>query len=489
MDNKKQNIAMRAFALSNVMVGLESTIVATVIPAIVDDLSGIRLMSWVLTAYFLMMAVTAPLWTKLAERFGTKPLILIGTGIFVLASLTEGLAVNMYMLIGARLAMGIGAGAMVQLPYVIYGTQLPTAQRVKQVGNANAAYSIASAIGPLIGGWIADSLGWRWVFFINIPIGLFMMWLICRNYQESFTPNRQAIDYRGALSLATTIIALMLMIQALGAQTPNLGLVGSTAVITVVVGVFFFWIEHRAVDPIIPLGLFRNWSYMAKNVLMFCQYGVLSFVNSYIPMWGQGVYGLTALAGGFLLVPSSVMLAVGTRLNAPLLARHSEKSVVRRWSLVMFAAVLILAFIWQTSSVGFVVVAGGLFGLGAGVVTSTAQVAVQDAVPKRQVGSATALNALIRTIGSTLVLSMLSLSLNTTFRHAIAAHSGKLKIDQLNAISSAASAAKLPSNLVPLLRTILFQGFHWLAIWACLIMGVSLLVSLMDPWHKGGLHE
>lgn len=478
----QQNIAMQAFALSNVMVGLESTIVATVIPAIVNDLHGIRLMSWVLTAYFLMMAVTAPIWTKLAERWGTKPLMLIGTVIFILSSITEGVAVNMVMLIAARLVLGVGAGAMAQLPYVIYGTQLPSARRVKQIGNANAAYSIASAIGPLLGGWITDSLNWRWVFFINVPIGLLMLWLIARNYHEVFTPTKQPIDYRGAGSLGVAIIALMLMIQALGEQTINGLSVAVTAVIAVV-GSYFFWTEHRAADPIIPLNLFRNRSYMLKNIMMFCQYGVLSFVNSYIPMWGQGVYGLSALAGGLLLVPASIMLAVGTRLNTPLLAHQQPKTVVRLWGCLMLAAVVLLAVIPQAASVWWLMFAGAAFGLGTGVVTSTSQVAVQDAVVKEQVGAATALNSLMRTIGSTMVLSLLSLSLNTTFKHAITAHHGVIKISQLNAISSASSAAALPQKLVPLLRTILYHGFHWLAIWAAVIMAISVLISVIDRWQ------
>lgn len=479
---KQQNTAMHAFALSNVMVGLESTIVATVIPAIVDELHGIRLMSWVLTAYLLMMAVTAPIWTKLSERYGTKRLMIIGTTIFVLASITEGLSINMYMLIVARLVMGIGAGAMAQLPYVIYGTQLPTEKRVKAIGNAIGAYSIASAIGPLIGGWITDSIGWRWVFFINVPIGLLMIWLIVRNYHEQFTPNRETIDYRGALSLSVAIISLMLMIQELGAQNPKMVVVAVEAVIVIVVGAYFFWTERHAVDPIIPMNLFGNRSYMAKNVMMFFQYGMVSFVNSYIPMWGQGIYGLSALKGGLILVPSSILLAVGTRMVSPLMANNSEKRLIRTGSYAMLLAIVILAVVQQTSSVWFLALAGAVFGISTGVVNGTSQVAVQDAVAQDQIGPATALNSLIRTIGSTMVLSVLSLSLNTTFKNAINAHHGKIQINQLNAISSSASAADLPSKLVPLLRTILYQGFHYLALWSVLFMALSILFTYVDPW-------
>lgn len=481
---RQQNTAMRAFALSNVMVGLESTIVATVIPEIVDDLHGIRLMSWVLTAYLLMMAVTAPIWTKLSERYGTKALMVIGTTIFVLASITEGLSINMYMLIVARLAMGIGAGAMAQLPYVIYGTQLSNTKRVKAIGNAIGAYSIASAIGPLVGGWITDNFGWRWVFFINVPIGLIMIWLIVHNYHEEFVPNHQAIDYRGALSLSVAIISLMLMIQELGEQNPRAILVAITAVIAVVIGAYFIWTENHAVDPIIPMNLFKNRSYMAKNIMMFFQYGIISFINSYIPMWGQGVYGLSALLGGVILVPSSILLVAGTRMVSPLMEHNSEKRLIRAGSFVMLFAVVVLVVTKQTSSVWLLAIAGGIFGLSTGVVNGTSQVAVQDSVAFKQIGPATALNSLIRTIGSTMVLSILSLSLNTTFKHAITDNHGKITISQLNSISSSTSAAELPSKLVPLLRTILYQGFHYLAIWACLFMALGILFTYLDPWKK-----
>lgn len=162
--------------LSNVMAGLEGSIVATALPAMMAELHGIKLMSWVVTIYMLLMAVSSPIWTKLAERFGYKQMFVLGTLLFTIGSLGEGLAINMLMVIVARALMGLGAGVMIQLPFVIYGMMYQADERRRVIGNTVAAYSFSTIAGPIVGGLIVTLLDWRWSFSSTFPLGF--IWLL-----------------------------------------------------------------------------------------------------------------------------------------------------------------------------------------------------------------------------------------------------------------------------------------------------------------------
>lgn len=481
--NQKQR-AMRAFAFSNVMAGLEGTIVATVIPAILADLHGIKLMSWIITTFMLLMAVTAPIWTKLSERFGTKRIFMLGTTIFVLASVLEGLSINMTMLIAARALMGLGAGAMQQIPFVIYGLQLPPDERRHATGRAIAAYSIASAIGPLIGGWLADSLGWRWVFFINVPIGAIMLVLVQKNYFENFTPNHQKIDFAGTAALSLAVISLMLGLQELGNAQINGGILTGLLLAFLVLSALFWQIERHAIDPIVPLHLFSNRSLMFKNGLMFLQYGVFGFFNNYLPIWGQGIQGVSALVGGLILIPASILLAFGTKRTNYFVHHLGERRTVTGGMLLMILAGILLYFLPQKIGLWSLLVIGGLWGLSTGLVNGTTQVAVQETVRHENIGAATALNALIRTMGTTLVLSSLALSLNHSFVRQIASAKQKVTLSQLNQIANASAANHLPAELLTTLRGMLYLGFHQLALLVTLILIGALFLNWLDPWKK-----
>ncbi|GFH40209.1 MFS transporter [Lactococcus insecticola] len=483
MTDKQIKLAARAFLLSNIMVGLEGTIVATALPTMMADLNGISLMSWVVTIYMLLMAITAPIWTKLSERFGFKKLFILGTLIFIASSLVEGLSQDMTMLILARLTMGIGAGAMQQLPFVIYGDMFEPVARRKAFGNAISAYSIASIIGPVIGGIIVESLGWRWVFFINIPIGFLMIAVIQRNYFQNFTKNTKKIDFSGATFLSITVIAFMIALQTLGNLTINYLFVGILLAITVIFGLLFYRAEKRAFDPIVPLDLFKNRSLMMKNALMFLQYGYFGFYSNYFPIWGQGVMGHKAITAGLILIPASVFLVVGTRLANPLIAKFGEKLTVSIGMIVMILAAASLVLLTHTNPVSLLFVIGAVLGLATGIVNGTTSVAIQETVPMQQMGAATALNALIRTMGTTLILSGLALALNQTFARSIKSNH-HLTYGLINKISDSTKLSEIPSNLVHALRGTVFSGLHTLSLIGLLLLVLALIVNQLDPWQK-----
>lgn len=482
MNNLQLNRASRALLLSNIMVGLEGTIIATALPSMMADLHGIQFMSWIIAIYMLLMAVSAPIWTKLSERFGYKRLIIIGTFLFILSSLIEGLSLSMPMLIAARALMGIGAGAMQQLPFVIYGVLFDPARRRKATGNAISAYSLAAIIGPLIGGVIVSTLGWRWVFFINIPIGILMILAIKRNFFHKFIPNIKTIDYAGSTLLSTTVISLMLALQFTGNSSPNWTVIFFLLILSLLSGLLFIFIEKHATDPVIPLALFKNHALMSKNLMMFLQYGFFGFYNNYLPTWAQGPLGTSALIGGLILVPSSIFIIFGTQTVARLTQFLSEKAIATIGFILMLLGDGILLTRPLHTSLFWLLLSAGLLGLASGWLT-VLQIAVQEVVPADQIGAATALNALIRTLGTTLILSGLSVSLNLTFDHAIS-QNHQLSFTLINKISDSTALKHISQTLVEPLRQVLYNGLHSLSLIAFFILLLAFFINLADSWKR-----
>jgi len=380
--------------------------------------------------------------------------------------------------------MGIGAGAMMQLPFVIYGTQLRGFERVKATSRAIGAYSLAASIGPLLGGWLADTVGWRMVFFINLPIGAIMVFLVAKYFEEEFEPVKKPIDYLGSLTLAVSISTIMLAMQALGAVKVNMHMIIVLLIIALIMMAIFVLIEKRAADPVLPVNLFFNQAVMLKSGMMFFQYGVFGFFSNYLPMWGQGVMGTTALVGGLILLPSSILLALSSNYVYLLRRYLSDKAIVIIGLTLTILATILLSLLTKSSSIIELISIGGLWGLSTGIVNGIATPAVQEAVEPSLIGPATALNSLLRTLGTTLIVSILALLLNTSFTKSIQANHHLINMGELNRIVDANSAKMLPHDLLSILRETLFNGMHILAIASVICMVIAIIFTIMDPWKK-----
>ncbi|MFC4653136.1 MFS transporter [Lactococcus nasutitermitis] len=483
MNEQQKKLSTRAFSLSTVMAGLEGTIVATALPSMMADLHGIQLMSWVVTIFMLTQAVTSPIWNKLSERFGFKEMFITGTSLFIIGSLFEGMSVNMPMLIVARAFMGIGAGAMQQLPYVIFGHLFAAKDRRRAIGKLVASYSLAAIAGPLVGGLIVSLLDWRWVFFINIPIGLYMISQIARHFKIDLHLAKQAIDYLGAFLLSLMVIGIMLAFQMMGNLVINWKVISFLLIGAFLLLIAFVFAESRAQAPIIPLLLFKNPSLMAKNALTFLTFGFFAFYTNYLPTWGQGVVGVTALIGGLILIPGSLLLMLGARSAGWLTEKLGEKMAVSFAVGLMAAGALGLILLPETASILWLFILGGIMGLSAGLVNPGMTVAVQESVEIEHLGAATALNTLIRTLGATIILSAMSVALNQTFVAAIATDK-RLTLNFINKIADSNALKSIPSNLIVPLRQVLFDGLHKLAWISFILLLLTLVINIIDPWKK-----
>lgn len=479
MTDKQLKISINGFLLANVIAGILVSVVATALPGIVADLHHVDLMSWIVTTYLLGSAISSPIWAKLAERYGLREMFLLGTIIFVMASVAAGFAPNMMTLLVARVAQGLGAGAMLSLPQVAYGYLLTGNARRVAFGRIVTVFSLASVIGPLLGGVIVHYLSWRWTFLLPLPLAVLLFALIALNFRPNLPKHDKPVDFAGAGLLAVTVMALMLGLQQLSQAGSSPALLWTKFGVAIGALMILLLVERRVADPLVPLTLFRNHRYVLKNLTMIMQYGAFYFYTTYFPTWSESVFGVSSLIGGLILLPSSLTMVIGTQFVGRAVQRFGEKRLVT----LGFALLLVsdLFLLW-TQNIWFLVVISAIFGLLMGLFISVIQAGIPESVHPEETGSAIAFNALLRTLGSTLVLSILAMRLNQTITAALRTHSN-WQASWFDKISDATAASHLPSQILPDLRQVMNHGFEQLAILTAIVLVIGLIVNSFDDWQ------
>src|SRR6476620_4273681 len=305
MSHRRRNFVVAGVMTGMAIAALEATVVGTAMPTVIASLGGINHYSWVFSAYLVTSTVTVPVWGKLSDLYGRRIMYQIGIGVFLLGTLLSGLAGSMAQLIIFRAIQGLGAGALVPLGMTIIGDTFTLQERAKMQAWFSGVWGLSSVIGPLIGGFITDQISWRWVFFINLPVGVVAAIIIGIALKEPKRTERPTIDYWGAATLMAAISLLMLAmveggksLSAIFSGENLLLIVGSIVLLAA-----FVWIEMRAADPIIPFRLFRNKTISVATFAGFLS-GIAMFGGiSFIPLFAQGTLGMTATQAGSLLTP------------------------------------------------------------------------------------------------------------------------------------------------------------------------------------------
>ncbi len=399
-----QRITVIGAALLALFLGaLDALVMSAAMPTIVADLGGMPLYSWVYSAYFLARAVSLPIFGKLADLFRNRHLFVIAIVLFCLSSAAAGCAVNMVTLIGARIIQGVGAGGIFALVYIVLADVSTPETRGRTLSLASSIWGIASVLGPTLGGFIVTYFSWRWIFFINVPLGAVSLWGI-GTYLVDLRPRKETVslDLLGVATLTTAILAFLFAFL-LGGRTyawssPRiLGLLALFAVGSAL----FIRVESRARDPILPIQHFRKRGFSAGNAAVFFSSFAIFSMFAYAPLFIQGVQGKTPLQVGVAMLSLSLGWSVGSLALGRVIDRTGHRSAALAGAVCLVAGcALTLTFSAQTAGwycfVSFFVV-----GIGMGFVALATLLVVQAAVPIHDLGVATSSNQFARTLGGT----------------------------------------------------------------------------------------
>lgn len=476
---RKTNVMVVTIAVfvATFMTAVEGTIVSTAMPTIIGSLHGVSLMNWVFSIYLLMTALSTPIYGKLADIIGRKPVFIFGLGLFTIGSLLCGLSNSMIMLILSRVVQGLGAGSIQPLAFTIIADIYPIEKRAKVIGLNGSAWGIASIIAPLIGGFIVEHLSWHWVFMINIPIGIITIGMIYYALIENVEHKKAVIDYKGTILLVILLLSLMLGLQNL--QSSNILIPVGLFVIAAIALILFIYVEKHAQDSIIPLSLFTNKTFVIQNIIALLVSGYLIGFEAYLPTWMQGVLGLKASLGGFAVTPSSIMWIFASLWAGVLLRKYAPNRIIYISLVFLFTSVIGLLFATISTPFWFFLLVATVAGLGFGLTITTTTVATQNSVQSNEIGVATSFNTLCRTVGQSLMVSVFGIVLNKSMENGIS-HNNNISMSMMNKLIDPQTASELPHKLLPELREVLFSGLHNIYIVGLILIILTLVINLLE---------
>jgi EmrB/QacA subfamily drug resistance transporter len=473
------------------LAALEATVVGTAMPTVIATLGGLQHYSWVFSAYLVTSTVTVPIFGKLSDLYGRRLLFQIGVGIFLLGSVLSGTSTTMFQLIVFRAIQGIGAGALVPLAMTIIGDIYTLEERARMQALFSGMWGFASIIGPIVGGFLTDQLSWRWVFFINIPFGVASAIIMGVALTEPEHKGRPSIDYGGAITLMAAIVLIMLALVEGGEGSAlfsirTLFLIAAAAVLSAI----FVQFEKRSAEPIVPFQLFRNRVVTVAVIAGFLT-GIAMFgAISFIPLFAQGARGATATQAGSLLTPLLLSWVSMSVVGGRLLIRIGYRPTVIAGCIVLTLSFVFLCLLGPNAPQSLLYLALVLIGAGLGLTSLTLLIAVQQAVTREYLGTATSLNQFSRSIGGAIGVAImgavLSAGLSSNLHHAaltgaISQESATKLAANPNALIEPSARAALPPRTLRLLQSALYRALREVFILVMIVSGLSLLVVFALP--------
>ncbi|MFB9237062.1 MDR family MFS transporter [Plantactinospora siamensis] len=490
-------LLMSGLLTGMLLAALDQTIVGTALPTIVGQLGGINHYSWVVTAYLLASTASTPLYGKMADLYGRRPVFLFSIGAFLVGSLLAGASQNMTQLIVTRGLQGLGAGGLMTLAFTIISDVVPPRERGRYQGLFGAVFGLASVAGPLVGGYFAEH-DWRWIFYLNVPLAIVAL-VVCYRVLRlvPFQRRRHAIDWLGAALLVAGVSSLLLALSWGGSQYPwGSGLIIGLFVAGAVLAVLFLAQERRASEPILPLGLFRRPTFALANAAGFVLGLVMFGSIIFIPLYLQIVKGASPTRSGLLMLPMMAGIIVTSVLSGRAMSRLGRY----KWFPVAGSATLVAGMLLFTrlqvgtplwAAFGYMVV----IGVGLGLCMQSLILAVQNAVEVRDLGAGTSAATFFRSLGGSFGVAILGTVLSNGLTSHLAqrlpgaiAQLPPAERAQVAAAGGASISINEPSRILALpgpvraaIQAAFVDSLHPVFLTAGLIAVVAVVVTLALP--------
>ncbi|GHO87739.1 MDR family MFS transporter [Dictyobacter formicarum] len=493
MTRNAKIIVTIALMLGMALAALDTTIVGTAMPSIVGKLGGITLYSWVFSAYLLTSTTTVPIYGKLADLYGRKPLFLFGSIVFLIGSIASGFSQTMVQLIIFRAIQGLGAGAVQPIVLTIIGDIFALKERARVQGLFSGVWGLSSIVGPALGGLIVDHSSWRWVFFINVPFGVLSAIMLMFALKEQVERKKHQLDYIGTLTLSGGIVALLFAVLQGGTSWSwaSWQSISLFAISILLLG-WFLYEERRAAEPILPLDLFKNRIIVISSIGGVVLGTIMFGITSYVPLFMQGVKGGSATDAGIILGPLLLAWPIAATVSGKVVLSYGYRiTALVGTGLTLIGMGIVVAF---TPQVGLpmIIVAMVLIGAGLGFSSSAYILSVQNAVPWSLRGVATASTQFFRTIGGTVGVAIMGSILNVQmalhFTPIFAHYQQVLQhlpkgISPANVLLTPDVRSSLASGLLNQLQVALSQSLFWVYL-LLFVMAVIGLVAMF--WLPGG---
>lgn len=419
-DLNNPRVLILTVALTLFLASTGQSIVSTALPEIVSDLGGLSYIAWVVTAYLLASTVGAPIAGKLGDMYGRKIVLQSAIGVFLVGGWIAGMAWNMPMLILGRVVQGAGGGALIVVSMAVVADILPPRERAKWQGAFSAVFGVSTVIGPLVGGFLVQTVGWHWIFFVNIPFGIAAFAVLTRNLPAHSGQQKHTLDYAGAVCLMSFLSALVLLANLGGTILPwtSLPLLLLIALVIAALCLFLF-VESRAAEPVIPLSLFSVRNYQVANgvnlLVGMVMFGTLSFV----PMFLQVVKGMTPADSGVCLIAMMAGIMTASVLSGRFMNHTGRYRILPTLATaVLCVSMLVLSRIGVQTPIWTIALILYFMGLGIGPNLAVGVVAIQTSIPREHLGVGTASANMFRLTGGAVGTSIFG----AIFNHGMITH-------------------------------------------------------------------
>jgi EmrB/QacA subfamily drug resistance transporter len=485
-DRARRNVLI-GLMLTMALVAMDTTVVATAIPSIVQDLGGFSQFTWVFSIYVLVQAVTIPIYGKLADLYGRKPILLIGISIFIIGSIFSGLAWSMFALIAFRGLQGIGAGAIQPVVTTVAGDMYTVKERARVQGWLSSVWGIAGVIGPAIGGFFAEYLSWRWIFYINIPLGVLAVIVIWKFLHEEVERKQHKIDYLGSALLALGLGALIFGVLEGGVRWPWLS--GPIVIIfatSLVVLIAFVIQERRTPEPTVPLWVYSKRVLVGAN-LATASLGLLSIgLTTFLPTFAEGVLGISALFAGFVLSAMSISWPFASAFSGRMYLRIGFRDTALIGSLICAVAGIGFFLLPESVPIWLVVLVSFTIGAGFGFLSTSLIVGVQSLIDWNRRGVVTGANLFSRQLGQALGAAIYGSIANAVLLHKLHDAPPNLAGQLPTTLNDASEALNHQTSTLSVaaeayLRDALFRATHEVFLTLALIAIATVVVLLLTP--------